>query len=95
MQRMIALDRHRLLEPVNLAGILQAAAQPDRGWHVEAPVRVDQNFNVRAGDLADTRGESNCNLLALLAHAAIKINVISGADAVQMRERIELQRRVA
>ena len=34
------------------------------------------------------------DFLALLAHAAVEIDVVGGADPVEMRERIELQRGV-
>ena len=55
-------------------------------------MRVDQDFDVRPGDLANAGGELGGDLLALLAHAAVEIDVIGGADPVEMRERIELQR---
>ena len=94
-ERVIALDRHRLLEPVDLRRLFQAAAQPDRGRHVEPPMRVDQDFHLRPGDVADQAGQLGGDLLRLAAELAAEIAIPAAARPFEMRERIELHRGVA
>ena len=53
------------------------------------------SISMRTGDLANARSQSGGRSLALLAHAAVEKDVVRGADAVLVRERIELQRGMA
>ncbi len=51
--RALKLSGGRLLEPVDAAGLLERATEPDRGRHVEAAMRVDEDLDLRPGRLAD------------------------------------------
>ena len=91
----VALDRHRLLEPVDLAGILQRPAEPDRGRHVETAMGVDQDFDLRPSRLTDQGGEFGRLALALLRHLAVEIAMAMSRISFVMGKRIKLDSGVA
>ena len=96
-----ALGRAGLLEPVDLAGLLERAAEADGGRHVEAAMRVDQHVDVGAGRLADQRRQFGGLALVLARHAAVEIAVALLARPRRRRlrplvgEGIELERGVS
>src|SRR5262249_44842919 len=89
-ERSIALRWHRLLEPVDLAGLLQRPAETDRGRNIEAAMRIDQDVNVRSSNLPDQSGEVGRFLLAPLRHLAVQIPVPMTHGSVIGRKWIEL-----
>src|SRR6185437_576915 len=90
LEGVIALDRNRLLEPVDLPGVLQRTAEPDGGRHVEAAMGIDQELDFGPGDLTDQGGEFGCFTLPLLGKIAIEIAVLKADATFIVRKGIEL-----
>ena len=95
-----ALGRAGLLEPVDLAGFLEAPAEANGGGDVEAAMRIDENVDIGPRRFADQSREFGGFALVLAGHAAIEIAVplfaghAVGAAAL-VGVRIELERGVS